>query len=222
MGDAGAISRQALQRMPFYLQQLKQLRQQGADIATATTVANALRLNEVQVRKDFAAVSTRKGKPKMGFSISDLIENMERILGYRNVKDAILVGAGSLGTALLSYNSFRDYGVNIAAAFDVNPNVTGRRIAGKMVFPMERLEELCGRMQVHIGIITCPAAAAQEVCDRLVQAGILAVWNFAPTHLNVPENILVQNENMAASLAVLSRHLNDRLEEGGAAEKKAR
>ena len=81
MGDTGAISRQALQRMPFYLQQLKQLRQQGADIATATMVANALRLNEVQVRKDFAAVSTRKGKPKTGFPIEDLIENMEQILG---------------------------------------------------------------------------------------------------------------------------------------------
>ena len=222
MADTGAISRQALQRMPYYLQQLKQLKQQGAEIATATTVAGALRLNEVQVRKDFAAVSTQKGKPKTGFPIDDLIRNMEEILGYRNVKDAILVGAGSLGTALLSYNSFRDYGVNIAAAFDANPGMAGREIAGKKVFPMERLEEICIRMQVHIGIITCPAAAAQEVCDRLVKAGILAVWNFAPTHLNVPENILVQNENMAASLAVLSRHLNERMEEDGAAGKKAR
>ena len=222
MADTGAISRQALQRMPYYLQQLKQLKQQGAEIATATTVAGALRLNEVQVRKDFAAVSTRKGKPKTGFPIDDLIGNMEEILGYRNVKDAILVGAGSLGTALLSYNSFRDYGVNIAAAFDVNPGMAGRRIAGKKVFPMEALEDFCRERQVHIGIITCPAAAAQEVCDRLVQAGILAVWNFAPTHLNVPENILVQNENMAASLAVLSRHLNDRMEKNGAAGEKGR
>lgn len=221
MGDTGAISKQALQRMPYYLQQLKQLELQGAQIATATTVANALRLNEVQVRKDFAAVSTRKGKPKTGFPIGDLIENMERLLGYRDVKDAVLVGAGSLGKAFLSYSSFRDYGVNIAAAFDVDPGVTGRTIADKEVLALDGLEDFCRKRQVRIGIITCPAAAAQEACDRLVKAGILAVWNFAPTHLNVPENILVQNENMAASLAVLSRHLSERMEEDCAAGKKA-
>ena len=207
-----AISKQALQRMPYYLQQLKLLQREGAEIATATMVAGMLRLGEVQVRKDFAAVCPRKGKPKTGFPLRELIENMELLLGYNSVKDAVLVGAGSLGRAFLSYDAFRDYGMNIAAAFDCDPKVTGRAVNGKEVLPMEALEGYCRAREVLIGIITCPASAAQEVCDRLVGSGILAIWNFAPAHLIVPENILVQDENMAASLALLSRHLNDKLE----------
>ena len=211
MGEAVALSKQALQRMPYYLQQLKQLQREGAHIATATMVASMLNLNEVQVRKDFAAVCSTRGRPKTGFPIRDLVENMELLLGYNNVKDAILVGVGSLGKALLSYGTFRDYGMNIAAAFDISPDVVGREIDGRKVLPMEELEHVCRRLNVRIGIVTCPASAAQQVCDRLVESGILAIWNFAPTHLAVPENILVQNENMAASLAVLSHHLNERL-----------
>ena len=212
MGEAAQISKQALQRMPYYLQQLKQLQREGAEIATARTVAGLLRLNEVQVRKDFAAVSPGKGRPKTGFPISDLIEGMELLLGYNHQKNAILVGAGSLGRALMTYGTFRDYGLNIAAAFDVNPAVVGLTINGKPVYPREDMEAAVRRLDARIGIITCPAASAQQVCDRLVAAGILAVWNFAPAHLKAPENILVQNENMAASLAVLTMHLSERLE----------
>lgn len=215
MADPVAISKQALQRMPYYLQQLKQLQNTGLDIATAKMVANALNLNEVKVRKDFAAVSTHKGKPKKGFVIRDLIENMEILLGYNNVKNAVLVGAGSLGRALLSYGTFRDYGVYIAAAFDNSPDMAGKMIAGVEVYPMEELEQMCKQLDAQIGVITCPASSAQEVCDRLVESGVLAVWNFAPTHLTVPQNILVQSENMAASLALLSKHLQDKLESEG-------
>lgn len=214
MGEPIQISRQALQRMPYYLQELKQLQREGAQIVSATAVASALGLNEVQVRKDFAAVCPEKGRPRTGFPLADLVAGMELLLGYNSVKDAILVGAGSLGRALLSYSAFRDYGLNIAAAFDVDPAVVGREINGKRVYPLEDVERVCRRLGVRIGIITCPAAAAQAACDRLVAGGILAVWNFAPVRLAAPEHILVQNENMAASLAVLSMHLNDRLKGG--------
>ena len=207
-----SISRQALQRMPYYLQALRAARDSGAEIISAPTVAAQLGLNEVQVRKDFASVSDTAGKPKTGFQTSELIAAIERTLGYDNTNDAVLVGAGSLGRALLSYRGFEAYGLSIVAAFDVDPNLTGGEISGKQVLPMSKLGSICHNMNIHIGIITVPASQAQAVCDALVSSGILAIWNFAPMHLNTPEGILVQNENMAASLAVLSKHLSERLD----------
>lgn len=207
-----SISRQALQRMPYYLQALRAARDAGAEIISAPTVAAQLGLNEVQVRKDFASVSDTAGKPKTGFQTSELIAAIERTLGYDNTNDAVLVGAGSLGRALLSYRGFEAYGLSIIAAFDVDPNLTGGEISGKQVLSMNKLSSVCNANNIHIGIITVPASQAQGVCDALVASGILAIWNFAPMHLNTPEGILVQNENMAASLAVLSKHLSERLD----------
>jgi len=209
-----SISRQALQRMPYYLQALRTALDSGAEIISAPTVASQLGLNEVQVRKDFASVSNIAGKPKTGFQTRELIAAIESCLGYDNSNEAVLVGAGSLGRALLSYRGFEAYGLSIVTAFDVDPNLTGGEISGKQVLPMSKLPSICQSMNIHIGIITVPASQAQAVCDALVGSGVLAIWNFAPMHLNTPEGILVQNENMAASLAVLSKHLSERLESG--------
>jgi redox-sensing transcriptional repressor len=209
-----SISRQALQRMPYYLQSLRTALDSGAEIISAPTVASQLGLNEVQVRKDFASVSNIAGKPKTGFQTRELIAAIESCLGYDNSNEAVLVGAGSLGRALLSYRGFEAYGLSIVAAFDVDPNLSGGEISGKQVLPMSKLPSICQSMNIHIGIITVPASQAQAVCDALVGSGVLAIWNFAPMHLNTPEGILVQNENMAASLAVLSKHLSERLESG--------
>ena len=213
-GSPVSISRQALQRMPYYLQALRTARDSGAEIISAPTVAAQLGLNEVQVRKDFASVSNTAGKPKTGFQTRELITAIESCLGYDNSNDAVLVGAGSLGRALLSYRGFEEYGLSIVTAFDVDPNLTGGEISGKQVLPMTKLPSICRSMNIHIGVITVPASQAQTVCDALVDSGVLAIWNFAPVHLSTPEGILVQNENMAASLAVLSKHLSEQLESG--------
>jgi len=213
-GSPVSISRQALQRMPYYLQALRTARDSGAEIISAPTVAARLGLNEVQVRKDFASVSNTAGKPKTGFQTRELITAIESCLGYDNSNDAVLVGAGSLGRALLSYRGFEEYGLSIVTAFDVDPNLTGGEISGKQVLPMTKLPGICRNMNIHIGIITVPASQAQAVCDELVESGVLAIWNFAPVHLSTPDGILVQNENMAASLAVLSKHLSEQLESG--------
>lgn len=117
------------------------------------------------------------------------------------------MGAGSLGKALLSYRGFEQYGVEIVMAFDGDAKKAEQKVGEKMILPMEKLENLCRRMNIHIGIITVPADSAQEVCDRLVDGGVRAIWNFAPIHLNVPDHVLVQNENMAVSLAALSKYL---------------
>jgi redox-sensing transcriptional repressor len=205
------ISTQALERMPYYLQYLKQMQKEGVTVIASPAIAADLTLNEVQVRKDLAAVSTSKGKPKAGFVIENLIYNMEDILGYHNVKDAVLVGAGSLGSALLSYKGFDDSGMQIVAAFDMDDTVIGTELFGKKILSVNKLSGMCRRLNIHIGIITVPKDQAQTVCDQLVAGGILAIWNFAPIHLSAPKGILVRNENMVASLAILSKHLQDKI-----------
>ena len=218
MNDAPALSKQAFERLPYYLQYLKTLSAQGAASVSAPLVAGHFGFTEVQVRKDFAAVSPSQGRPKSGFALQELITAIERALGYHERNSAVLAGVGSLGHALLSYGGFSEYGLRIAAAFDQNPGLAGAKINSVSIFPAEKISSLCRSMQAQIGIITVPAAQAQVVCDQFVAGGVKAIWNFAPIHLSVPEGILVQNENMAASLALLCRHLKDKLQSQEAEE----
>ena len=205
MNDQG-ISKQTLHRLPIYLGYLKSLPEESNETISATVIANALKLNQVQVRKDLASVCSL-GRPKIGYITDELVKEIEHFLGYDNAESAVIVGAGKLGKALLSYEGFDEYGLNIVAAFDSNESIVNKEENGKQILPISKLNNLVRRMKIHIGIITVPAEHAQEVCDLLVDAGIMAIWNFAPAHLVVPENILVQNENMATSLAILSKHL---------------
>lgn len=202
-----AVTTQALQRMPYYIQQLRVLQEQKVETVSAPKIAELLNLNEVQVRKDFAAVYFAKGKPKMGFIVTELLSSMENLLGYNNASEAVIIGAGYLAQAIMAHEGFQDYGLKIVAAFDVDNERVGSEISGVKVLSSDKISNLCRRMKIHIGIITVPAYQAQVVCDQLVAGGILAIWNFAPVHLSVPDHILVQNENLAASLAVLSNHL---------------
>lgn len=202
-----SISYQALGRLPGYRQILKSLLSAGERYVTATAIAVRARLNEIQVRKDISAVSRRPGKPMVGFSVEELLADIDGVLSYNNVNDAVLVGVGSMGRALLSYPGFADYGMNIVSAFDSDPALAGVRICGREIYPMGEMAHICKRLSIKTGIICVPADAAQSVCDRMAGAGILAIWNFAPTFLRAPDDLLVQNENMLSSLAVLMHRL---------------
>lgn len=204
------ISKKTLSRLPLYLGYLKEQKRFGQKTISATMIADGLGLNQVQVRKDLAQISCG-GKPRIGYMIDELETDIERFLGYNNVNSAVIVGAGNLGKALMSYVGFKQYGLDIAAAFDADGTLTNSEFNGIPIFPVEKLPDIAKRLKIHIGIITVPAPHAQKVCDMLVDAGVLAVWNFAPTVLKVPEGILVQNENMASSLALLCNHLSQRL-----------
>ena len=205
------ISKSVLKRLPGYLSYLKAIPEGGSPYISATALANALGMGEVQVRKDLAMVSDG-GRPKIGYLRENLIEDISQFLGYDNTTDAILVGAGKLGQALLGYSGFEAYGLNILAAFDTQPSTVGTE-EGKPILPVEQMESFCRSNKVLMGIITVPAEHAQKVCDLLIKCGIKAVWNFSPVHLDVPPYILVQNENMATSLAVLSMHLQAHIKE---------
>jgi len=205
------ISKAVLKRLPGYLAYLKAIPDGGSPYISATALANALGMGEVLVRKDLALVSDG-GRPKIGYLRESLIEDISQFLGYDNTTDAILIGAGKLGQALLGYSGFEAYGLNILAAFDVAAS-TLSSAENKPILPMERLESFCKSNKVLMGIITVPAEHAQNVCNLLILCGIKAIWCFAPVHLDVPEGILVQNENMATSLAVLSMHLQAQIKD---------
>ena len=205
------ISKAVLKRLPSYLVYLKTLPDGTATHISATALANALGMGEVQVRKDLAMVSDG-GRPKVGYLRESLIDDIEQFLGYDNTTDAVIIGAGKLGQALMGYKCFDEYGLNILAAFDRSPKME-MTDDGKPVYTMDKLEKFCRTHKVLMGIITVPGSGAQEVCDKLIAAGIKAVWSFAPTHLEVPDNILVQYENMATSLAVLSMHLQAQIKD---------
>lgn len=210
-----SITRQTLERLPLYLHYLDSIEQTPGATISSTAIAQALDLSDVLVRKDLAAVCSA-GKPRVGYPLRVLKLALSSFLGYQDATDAVLVGAGKLGKALSSYDGFKAYGLNIVAAFDTNISAVPGDHCAVPVFPAERISELCRRMGIRIGIITTPASAAQKTADALVKGGVLAIWNFAPAHLVVAPGILVQNENMAASLAILSQHLKERLENGAA------
>jgi redox-sensing transcriptional repressor len=199
---ASSIPKATLGRLPLYIQYLKDLPDESGATISATKIARGLSFGEVQVRKDLALISGT-GKPKVGYKRLDLIQDLERHLGYENTTNAVLIGAGKLGRALLDYDGFEEFGIRILVGFDCNEKAfqIGK---GKSVLSIKDLESYCATHNVKIGIITVGQGSAQEVCDALVACGIRAIWNFAPCALTVPEDVILKQENLALSLA----HLN--------------
>ena len=205
------ISKSVLRRLPTYLTYLKSIQDEESPYISATALAHALGMGEVQVRKDLAMVSDG-GRPKIGYPRDLLIDDIEQFLGYDNTTDAVIIGAGKLGQALMCYKGFDEYGLNILAGFDKSPDVDFTD-NGKPIYAMDHLESFCRGHKILMAIITTPERSAQEVCDKLIACGIKAIWSFAPGHLEVPEGVMVHNENMATSLAILSVHLQAQMRE---------
>ena len=201
------ISKATLARMPLYLHFLQEESSKGAEYISSTVIAQNISVSSVLVRKDLALVSSEAGRPKLGFAISRLIVDIEKFLGYDNISDAIIVGAGGLGRAFLGYEGFKSNGLNIVAAFDVSPKLIGTRVAEKEILPLSALENFVKEHNVKIGIITVPKSAAQDVLNKMVGAGIKGIWNFAPAPLRVPKDVVIKTEDLAASLAILAGKL---------------
>lgn len=201
-----AVPEPTLRRLPLYHRYLKQQQDLGREFISCTHIGSELGLDPTQVRKDIE-ITGAAGRPKVGYALGELVTAIEHFLGWDNVNEAFLVGAGSLGAALLGYAKFQHCGLDVVAAFDTNPAKVGTTIHGKHVLPVEKLPNLAERMHIHIGIITVPAPAAQEVADLMIKGGIRAIWNFAPLRLKLPADIIVHNEDLYCSLAALSQKL---------------
>ena len=205
------VSEPTLKRLPLYHRFLKELLQREQAFVSCTDIGEDLKLDPTQVRKDLEAAGIA-GRPRIGYATAAVVDGIERFLGWKKVSEAFLVGAGSMGSALMGYRKFEECGLRIVAAFDRDPAKVGRKIHGKHVLALGKLADLTERMHVLIGIITVPAAEAQAVADALVAGGVRAIWNFAPVRLRVPELIIVHNEDLYCSLASLSQKLAQALE----------
>ena len=201
------ISKATIARMPLYLHFLQEENSKGGQYISSTVIAQNISVSPVLVRKDLALVSSEAGRPKLGFAVSRLIVDIEKFLGYDHISDAIVVGAGGLGRAFLGYEGFKNNGLNVVAAFDVNEKLVGTSVLGKPVLAMSELASFVKKRGVQIGIVTVPKSVAQEVVNVLVEAGVRAIWNFAPAPLRVPKNIVLKTEDLAASLAMLAGKL---------------
>jgi redox-sensing transcriptional repressor len=195
-----------LKRLPLYHRYLKELLRREQLAVSCTGIGKELRLDPTQVRKDLEAAGIA-GRPRIGYVTAAVVDGIERFLGWQKVTEAFLVGAGSMGSALLGYRKFEECGLKIVAAFDSDPDKIGRKVHGKHVLALDKLADLTRRMHVLIAIITVPATEAQAVADMLVAGGVRAIWNFAPIQLQVPEPIILHNEDLYCSLASLSQKL---------------
>lgn len=205
--SASTIPEASLRRLSIYYHLLQAMMLTGVPNVSCTAIAAALNLDATQVRKDIE-VTGMVGKPKVGYPLPALARWIENFLGWNNTHEAILVGVGSLGSALLGYDKFRRLGFDLVAAFDIDPQKAGHMVAGKEVFRLDRLQDIALRRHIQLGVIATPSAAAQSVADRMVEGGIRAIWNFAPVHIRVPSSVVLQNEDLYHSLASLSFRLD--------------
>lgn len=196
----------SMRRLPAYLHVLSRIFKENQTFVSCTTISRQLRLDPTQVRKDLALTGI-VGKPRVGYPVEELIGKIKAFLGWDIQRNAVLVGVGSLGTAILGYQQFRLYGLNIIAAFDRDPAQIGRNIFGVNVYPIEKLPEIAVRHQIELGIITVNADSAQEVADLMIRGFIRGIWNFAPKPLEVPNEVVVENALLSVSLGVLTSKL---------------
>lgn len=199
----------SIRRLPSYLRLLRQLRVDGSTKVSCTRIASELDLDSTQVRKDLALTGIT-GRPRIGYELTPLIDAIESFLGWNRITEAFLVGAGSLGRALMGYDNFLRFGLNICAAFDVADDKIGSDVFGRIIYHIKEMPELSKRMGVTMGILTVPGGAAQAAADIMLASGIIGIWNFAPVKLDLPEGIAVENVELVSSLAVLSVNINGR------------
>ena len=199
-----------LRRLPRYYQYLARLKNAGQDQVSAAHMAEVLGVHHTQVRKDLAMTGCQ-GRPKTGHRVGELMAAIEGFLHWDSHSEAFLVGAGSLGTALLKYPGFDQAGARIVAAFDQDPAKAGQKIGETLVLPMDKFSSLVRRMHISVGILTVPTEAAQATADLMVASGIRAIWYFAPVALDLPKDVIVENLELVTSLTLLLRRFSDSL-----------
>ncbi|MCD8308647.1 MAG: redox-sensing transcriptional repressor Rex [Clostridia bacterium] len=193
----------SLQRLPVYLNYLRSLTDKDGKYISSGAIASALKLGEVLVRKDLAYTSSA-GRPKVGYVRTELIAALEEYLGCNDIKNAILVGAGGLGSALLAYGGFGKYGIQVVEAYDSDPEKVGTIVGGKHVLSVSDIPDGIKQHNAKLAVVAVPAQAAQAVCDMLFNCGIKGILNFAPVLITSPENVVVRNIDVAANLAILA------------------
>ena len=205
--EADKVPEPTLRRLPWYLSNIKLMKEKGEQYVSSTQISKEINIDASQIAKDLSYVNI-SGRTRVGYNIDALIEVLESFLGFTNMHKAFLFGVGSLGAALLRDSGLHHFGLEVVAAFDVNPELVGKDLNGIPIFHSDDFEAKMKEYDVNIGVLTVPINIAQEITNKMVDGGIKAVWNFTPFRIRVPENIVVQNTSLYAHLAVMFNRLN--------------
>ena len=205
--EADKVPEPTLRRLPWYLSNIKLMKEKGEQYVSSTQISKEINIDASQIAKDLSYVNI-SGRTRVVYNIDALIEVLESFLGFTNMHKAFLFGVGSFGGALLRDSGLQHFGLEIVAAFDVNPELVGKDLDGIPIFHSDDFEAKMKEYDVNIGVLTVPINIAQEITNKMVDGGIKAVWNFTPFRIRVPENIVVQNTSLYAHLAVMFNRLN--------------
>ncbi|GAA1970150.1 redox-sensing transcriptional repressor Rex [Kitasatospora viridis] len=202
---ARGIPEATVARLPLYLRALTALSERSVPTVSSEELAAAAGVNSAKLRKDFSYLGSY-GTRGVGYDVEYLVYQISRELGLTQDWPVVIVGIGNLGHALANYGGFASRGFRVAALLDADPAVVGATAAGLPVRHMDELESIVESQQVSIGVITTPPGAAQQVCDRLVEAGVTSILNFAPTVLTVPDGVDVRKVDLSIELQILAFH----------------
>ena len=205
--EADKVPEPTLRRLPWYLSNIKLMKEKGEQYVSSTQISKEINIDASQIAKDLSYVNI-SGRTRVGYNIDALIEVLESFLGFTNMHKAFLFGVGLLGRRFLRDSGLHHFGLEIVAAFDVNPELVGKDLNGIPIFHSDDFETKMKEYDVNIGVLTVPINIAQEITNKMVDGGIKAVWNFTPFRIRVPENIVVQNTSLYAHLAVMFNRLN--------------
>lgn len=196
-----------LRRLPWYLAYVDTIEKRGIATVSSTQISKALNVDSSQIAKDLSFLNI-KGKTRIGYIVADLRKALSEFLDFKKAHSAYVIGAGSLGRALIQDKGLANYGLDIRAAFDINPALVGTKIADVPVFDNDSLPEILKQIPASIAILTVPAEKAQDCADAAIAAGIRAIWNFTPYRVAVPDGVVMSSTSMYANLALIYNRLN--------------
>lgn len=205
---ASGISNAVIKRLPRYYRYLKDLSNNHVERISSQELSVLMNTTPSQVRQDFNMFGGF-GQQGYGYNVQNLCYEIGNIIGVNQSSSMIIIGAGNLGQALMNYVNFPKFGYDIQAMFDINPRLIGLVIRGIEIQPIDNLEQFLSEHHVQIAALTLPRTQAPEMARRLVDAGIKAIWNFAPVDLNLPGGVVVENIHLTESLMQLSFRCNN-------------
>ena len=191
-----------IRRLPWYLSYVRMLDNLHVEYVSSTQISKELNVQSSQIAKDLSFLNIR-GKTRIGYEVSSLVTELEDFLGFNKHHDAVVIGTGSLGTALMQDHGLENYGLNIVAGFDVRPDVIGKEIGGVPVYDIKQLADWQRQHKVSIAILTVPVDHAQEAASLAIESGMTALWNFTPYRIKAPEDVIIANTSIYAHLAII-------------------
>ena len=196
-----------IRRLPWYLSYVRMLDNMQVEYVSSTQISNELNVQSSQIAKDLSFLNIR-GKTRIGYEVKSLVTVLEDFLGFNRHHNAVVIGTGSLGTALMQDHGLENYGLNIVAGFDVRSEVIGKKIGGVPVYDIDQLADWRQKNDVSIAILTVPVERAQETADLAIASGMTALWNFTPYRIKVSDDVIIANTSIYAHLAIIYNRMH--------------